>query len=159
MSKYHHITIVEDGRLCFTVQHRPVFPRVLYDALLHRSYNRDVWIYHAHVSMAHSMEQCEVSMMIPIRPEETWSITVMGVELDNTVDKMTHFTLASLCGSRLADTAVMPLTLFSFRYQGDPMWQQCFEAVSDPEGPHYTQAWLRWLSMPKACSTCSTALT
>jgi hypothetical protein len=60
-----------------------------------------------------------------------------GVKLDDTVDKMVHFTLASLCGSRLADTAVTPLMLFPFHYQGDPVWQQHFEAVSDPEGPHY----------------------
>jgi hypothetical protein len=61
----------------------------------------------------------------------------MGVELDGTVNKTAHFTLASLCGSRLADTAVMSLALFPFHYQGDPMWQQHFEAVSDLEGPHY----------------------
>jgi predicted PurR-regulated permease PerM len=61
----------------------------------------------------------------------------MGVELDDTVDKTAHFALTSLCGSRLADTVVMPLALFLFCYQGDPVWQQHFEAVSDPEGPHY----------------------
>jgi hypothetical protein len=61
--------------------------------------------------------------MIPIRPEEPWSITVMGVELDDTIDKTAHFALASLCESCLADNTVSPLTLFPFRYQGDPMWQ------------------------------------
>jgi hypothetical protein len=110
---------------------------VLYDALLHLGYNGDVPIYRARVSMAHSMEQCEVSMMIPIWPEEPWSVTIMGVELDDTVDKMAHFALASLCGSHLVDTAATPFMLFLFHYQGDPMWQQRFEAVSDPEGPHY----------------------
>jgi hypothetical protein len=61
----------------------------------------------------------------------------MGVELDDTIDKTSHFALASLCGSHLADTAAMPLALFPFSYQGDPVWQQRFEAVSNPEGPHY----------------------
>jgi hypothetical protein len=61
----------------------------------------------------------------------------MGVELDDTVHKTAHFALASLCGSHLADTAAMPRALFSFRYQGDLVWHQRFEAVSDPEGPHY----------------------
>jgi hypothetical protein len=74
------------------------------------------------------------AMMIPIRLEEPWSVTVIGVELDGTIDKMAHFGLTSLCGSRLADTAAMPLVLFPFRYLGDPLWQQHFEAVSDPEG-------------------------
>jgi hypothetical protein len=59
------------------------------------------------------------------------------VELDDTVNMTAHFTPASLCGNHLADTAVTPLTLFPFCYQGDPMWQQRFEAVSNPEGPHY----------------------
>jgi hypothetical protein len=59
---------------------------------------------------------------IPIRPEERWSVTVMGVELDNTVNKMAHFALASLCGSRLDDTAAMELVIFLFRYQRDPAW-------------------------------------
>jgi hypothetical protein len=118
MSKYHHFTIAEDGRLGSTGQHRPGFPRVLYDTLLHVGYNRDVPIYHARVSMAHCMEQHEVSVTIPIRPEEPWSVTVLGVELDDTIDKTTHFALAC---SRLADTAATPLTLFLFCYQGDPV--------------------------------------
>jgi hypothetical protein len=113
------------------------FLRVLYDTLLHLGYNGDVPIYHARMSMAHSMGQSEVSMTIPIRPEEPWSVTIMGVELDDTVDMTAHFTLASLCGSRLADPTAMPLVLFLFYYQGDPMWQQSFETVSDPEGPHH----------------------
>jgi hypothetical protein len=158
MSKYPHITIAEDLSLCSIGQHRPGFPRVLYDVFLHLSYNRDIPIYCARISMAHSMDQCGVSVTIPIRPEEPWSVTVMGVELDDTVDKTTHFTLASLCGSCLADTAASPLMLFPFRYQGDPVWQQHFEAVSDHEGPHY-HAGMAAMAMPKACSTCSTALT
>jgi hypothetical protein len=97
-------------------QHHPGFPRVLYDALLHLGYNGDVPIYRARVSVAHSMEQCEVSVMIPIRLEEPWSVTVMVVELDHTVNNMAHLTLASLCGSHHADTAVMLLLLFPFCY-------------------------------------------
>jgi hypothetical protein len=116
-----HVTIAEDGRLCSMGQHRPGFPQVLYDALLHLGYNRDVPIYRAHMSMVHSMGQCEVSVMIPIRPEEPWLVTIMGVELDDTIDKMAHFALASLCGSHLVDTATTPLALFPFHYRGDPM--------------------------------------
>jgi hypothetical protein len=35
---------------------------------------------------------------------------------------MAHFALTSLCGSRLADTATTPITLFPFRYQEDLLW-------------------------------------
>jgi hypothetical protein len=88
---------------------------VLYDTLLRHCYNGDVPIYRAPMSMAHSMGKCD-SMMIPIRPEEQWAVTIIGVEMDDTVDKMAHFTVASLCGSRLVGTAAMPLALFLFCY-------------------------------------------
>jgi hypothetical protein len=63
--------------------------------------------------------------------------TVVSVELDDTVNQTTHFTLASLHGSHLADTAVMLITLFQFRYLGDLVWQQHLEAISIPEGLHF----------------------
>jgi hypothetical protein len=89
---------------------------VLYDALLHLGYIGDVPMYLARVSMAHRMEQCEVSVTIPIRPEEPWLVTIMGVELDDTVDKTAHFALTSLCGSHLANTAATRLVIFPFHY-------------------------------------------
>jgi hypothetical protein len=36
-------------------QHRPGFPRVLYDSLLHLGYNGDILVYRACMSTAHSM--------------------------------------------------------------------------------------------------------
>jgi hypothetical protein len=122
MSNYPHVTIAEDGRLYSTGQHHPGFPRVLYDALLHLIYNGNVPIYRARMSMAHSMEQCEVSVTIPISLEEPWMATIISVELDNTADQMAQVALISLCGSRLADTATMPIVLFPILYRGDPMW-------------------------------------
>jgi hypothetical protein len=137
---YPHVIIVEDGRLCSMGQHCPGFPQVLYDALLYLGYNRDVLVYRARMSVAHGMEQCEVSVTIPLNLMEPWMATVISIELDDTVDQTAHFTLTSLCGSRLADTAVMPIALFPFRYQGDPVWQQHLEAVSDLEGPHFNKS-------------------
>jgi hypothetical protein len=110
---------------------------MLYDALLHLRYNGAVPVYHARMSMAHSMDQCEVSVTIPLNLTEPWMAIVIGVELDDNVNQMAHFALASLCGSCLADTAMMPIAFFLFRYQGDPVWQQRIEAVSNPEGPHF----------------------
>jgi hypothetical protein len=117
-------------------QHRLGFPRVLYDALVHLVYNRDAPVYHARMSMAHSVDQCEVSMTIPLNLMEPWMATVFTIELDDTIEKMAQDALASLCGSHLADTAAMPIALFPTRYQGDPMWKQHLEAIFDPEGPH-----------------------
>jgi hypothetical protein len=137
MRNYTHVTIAKDGRLCSTGQNRLGFPRVLYDALLQLGYNGDILVSHARMSMAHSMEQCEVSVTIPLCLEEPWMTTIIGIELDDTVDQMAQVTLASLCGSRLADTAAMPIALFPIRYQVDLVWQQCLEAVSNSEGPHF----------------------
>ena len=137
VNDYPHVTIAEDGRWCSTGQHRPGFPRVLYGALLHLGYNGDVPVYRARMSMVHGMEQCEVSVTIPLNPTEPWMATVIGVKLDDTVEQTAQVALTSLCGSRLADTAAMSIALFPVRYQGDPVWQQRLEAISDPEGPHF----------------------
>jgi hypothetical protein len=45
--------------------------------------------------------------------------------------------LTSLCETRLTDTAAMPIVLFPVRNQEDPVWKQCLEAMSNPEGPHF----------------------
>jgi hypothetical protein len=33
------------------------------------------------------MEQCEVSVTIPLSLEEPWMATIIGVELDDTIDQ------------------------------------------------------------------------
>jgi hypothetical protein len=77
------------------------------------------------MSMAHGMDQCKVSMTIPLNPMELWMATIIGEELDDTIKQTAQVALTFLCGSHLADTTVMPITLFLTRYQGDPVWQQC----------------------------------
>jgi hypothetical protein len=81
MNDYPHVTIAEDGRWCSMGQHHPGFPRVLYDALLHLRFNGNVPVYRARMSMAHSMEQCEVSVTIPLNPTEPWMAFFISVEL------------------------------------------------------------------------------
>jgi hypothetical protein len=110
---------------------------VLYDALLHNGYNGDVPVYHARMSMAHGLDQCEVSMSIPLNPTEPWMATIIGVELEETVEQTTQVGLTSLCGSCLADIAVMRIALILTCYQADPTWQQCLEAISNLEGLHF----------------------
>jgi hypothetical protein len=86
MNDYLHVTIAKDGRLCFHGPASPGFPRMLYDTLLHLGYNGDVLFYRARMSMARSMEQCEVSVTIPLNPMKPSMATVIGIELDDTVD-------------------------------------------------------------------------
>jgi hypothetical protein len=38
------------------------------------------------MSMAHGMEQCEVSVTIPFNLIEPWMASIIGVELDDTVE-------------------------------------------------------------------------
>jgi hypothetical protein len=137
MDNYPHITITADGSLCSTGQHRPNFPRVLYDTLRQLGYDGDAPVYRGRMSMAHGQDKCEVNVVIPLNPMEPWMATVIGVKLDYTVEQTAQVTLISLCETRLADTAAIPITLFPIRNQEDPMWKQRLEAVSNPEGPHF----------------------
>jgi hypothetical protein len=137
MDNYPHVTIAEDGSLCSTGQHHPGFPWVLYDALRQLGYSGDVPVYRGRMSMAHGQDKCEVNVVIPLNLTEPWMTTVIRVELDETVKQTAQVALTSLCESRLADTTAMPIALFLIRNQEDPMWRQCLEAVSNPEGPHF----------------------
>jgi hypothetical protein len=137
MDNYPHVTIAKDGSLCSTGQHRPGFPRVLYDALHQLGYNGDTPVYHGRMSMAHGQDKCEVNAGIPLNPTEPWMATIIGVELDETIVQTAQVALTSLCESRLTDTTVMPIALFPIRNQEDPVWKQRLEAVSNLEGPHF----------------------
>jgi hypothetical protein len=115
MDNYPHVTITKDGSLCSTGQHRPGFPRMLYDALLHLGHNGDVPVYRGRMSMAHGQDRCEISVMLPLSPTELWVMTVSNVELDETVEQAAHVAPTALCGSRLNNTAAMPIALFLIR--------------------------------------------
>jgi hypothetical protein len=117
--------------------HHPGFPLVLYDALRQLGCNGDVPVFRGRMSMAHGQDKCEVSMVIPLNPMEPWMATIIGVELDEIVEQTAQVALTSLCETRLADTAGMPIALFPIRNQEDPMWKHRLEAVSNPEGPHF----------------------
>jgi hypothetical protein len=123
MDHYPHVTISVVWSLCSTGQHRPGFPRVLYDALRQLGYDGDTPVYRGRLSMAHGHNKCEVNVMIPLNPMEPWMATVNGVELDETVEQTAQVALTSLCETRLADTTVMPIALFPIRNQEDPMWK------------------------------------
>jgi hypothetical protein len=131
MDNYPHVTIAVDGRLCSTGQHRPGFLRVLYNALHQLGYDGDTPVYRGRMSMAHGQDKCEVNVVIPLNPFEPWMATVISVE------QTAQVALTSLCETRLADTATMPIALFPICNQEDPVWKQRLEAVSNPEGPHF----------------------
>jgi hypothetical protein len=113
------------------------FPRVLYDAFRQLGYNGDAPVYRGHMSMAHGQDKCEVNMLIPLNLMEPWMATIIGVKRDETVEQTALVALTSLCESRLADTAVISITLFPIHNQEDHVWKQRLEAVSNLEGPHF----------------------
>jgi hypothetical protein len=137
LNDYPIFDLAEDGRLCSTGQHCLGFLRVLYDARIRLGYDGDALIYHCRLSMAHDMDQCEVSMTIPFNPMEPWSGSINDSEPDIDVDLMAHIALTSLCEDRLAATAVLPIVLLLIRNQENPVWQQRLEAVFDLKGPHF----------------------
>jgi hypothetical protein len=137
MDNYPHINIAKDGSLCSTGQHRLGFLRMLYNTLLHLNHNGDVPVYRGRMSKAHGQDRCEVSVTLPLSPTESWGTTVVGIELDETVEQAAHIALTALCGSRFDDTAVMPIVLFLISEQEEPMWRQRLQDMTDPEGPHF----------------------
>jgi hypothetical protein len=76
-------------------------------------------------------------MMIPLNLVEPWMGTIVGIELDTTVEQTAHAALTSLCESHLAATGTMPNTLFSIQNQENPMWKQRLEAVFNLKGLHF----------------------
>jgi hypothetical protein len=110
---------------------------VLYDALHQLGYDGDAPVYRGRMSMVHGQDKCEVNVVIPLNLMEPWMATVIRVELDETVEQTAQVALTSLCETRLADTAVMPIALFPICNQEDHVWKQRLEVVSNPEGPHF----------------------
>jgi hypothetical protein len=137
LNDYPHFDLAKDGTLCSTGQHCLGFPRVLYDALIHLGYDRDAPFYRCRLPTAHTMDPCEVSMMIPFDPMEPWSGSVISSELDTGVELMAHMALTSLCEDRLVATAALTIMLLPIRDQENPVWQQHLEAVSNLMGPHF----------------------
>jgi hypothetical protein len=79
----------------------------------------------------------EVSMMVPFNPIDPWMGTVVGSELDSTIEQMTLVALATLCESHLAATVEVPTTLFPIHNQEDPVWHQCLVTMSGSKGSHF----------------------
>jgi hypothetical protein len=99
----------------FHRQHCPGFLRVLYDALLCLGYNGDTLIYRCRLSMAHSVNVCETSVMRPIDPSELWSGSVISSEADTAVEMMAHTALTYLSERCLTTTVALPIALL-------PIW-------------------------------------
>jgi hypothetical protein len=137
LNDYPYFDLTEDGALCSMGQHCPGFPRVLYDALIRLGYDGDAPVYHCRLSIAHSMDQGEVSVMIPFNPTEPWSGSIIGSEPDTGVKLMAHIALTSLCEDHLATTTTLPIALLLIQDQENPIWQQHLEAVSNLRGPYF----------------------
>jgi hypothetical protein len=97
MENYPHITLTEDGRLVSTGQHRPGFPRVLNDTLCRLGYNGDDPLYYCCLSTAHGLDVWEVTLTVPFNPMDPWMGTIVGSELNSTIEQMALVVLPSLC--------------------------------------------------------------
>jgi hypothetical protein len=115
LNDYPHFYLADNGRLCSTGQHCPLFLRVLYDAHIRLCYDGDAPVYHCRLSRVHDLDMCEVSVIIPFDPARPWSGSVMGSEPDTGVEMMAHIALISLCEDGLTATAALPIALL-------PIW-------------------------------------
>jgi hypothetical protein len=127
--------------------------------MLHQlGYNGDTPVYRGRMSMAHGQDRCKVNVVIPLNLTEPWMTTIIGVELDETVEQTAQVSLTSLCESRLADTAVMPIMLFPIHNLEDPMWKQRLELCPTLRALTSMLAWPRWPGTRITCLTCRSAL-
>jgi hypothetical protein len=119
---YSHFYLTEDGRLYSTGQHCPRFLRVLYDTLIRLGYDGDALVYRCWLSMAHGLDRCEVSMMIPFAPTESWSGSIITSEPDTDVEMTAHIALTSLCEDHLTTIAALPFALLLIQNPDNPLW-------------------------------------
>jgi hypothetical protein len=120
LNDYPHFNIAEDGTLCSMGKHCPGFPRVLYDALIRLGYDGDAPVYRCRLSMAHGLDQCEVSVTIPFDPTEPWLGSVIGSEPNTDIELMAHITLTSLCEDHLPLLQHCLSRFFRFRIRRTP---------------------------------------
>jgi hypothetical protein len=137
LNDYPHFYLTKNGRLCSMSQHCPRFPRVLYDALIRLGYDGDAPVYHCRLSRVHDLDRCEVSMTIPSDPAHPWSGSIIGSDLDTSIEMMAHISLTSLCEDCLTATAALPIALLPIQKHMNPVWQRHIEAVSDIKGRHF----------------------
>jgi hypothetical protein len=67
--------------------------------------------------MAHGMDHCEVSVMIPFDPMEPWLRSIISSEPDTGVEMIAHIALTSLCEDWLAVTTTLPIALLLIQNQ------------------------------------------
>jgi hypothetical protein len=68
------------------------------------------------------LSACEVQVVIPFDPAEPYLGVVIGIGLDDGVEKMAHIALTTFCERHLTGTAGTPLALLLIRNQEDPLW-------------------------------------
>jgi hypothetical protein len=141
MDDYPHCTLGEDGWLRTTGRHRPGFPRLLLDALVRIGYDGPIPEYRCRPFQKHGLACCEVRVEIPVDPETPWTGTVVGGDLDESVERMAHLALTALCEQRLPDTAGLAIALYPIRDQDEPEWQQRLEAICDVTRELFHAGW------------------
>jgi hypothetical protein len=124
MDDYPHCTLIEDGFLWTTGQHRPGFPRYLLSALIRLGYDGPIPSYCCRPFRAHSLNVCEVRVEIPFDPMALWKGVIISNEVDDAIEKIAHMALTSLCECSLTATVDTPLALFLIFNQEEPERQQ-----------------------------------
>jgi hypothetical protein len=159
LDNYPHVTIAADGSLCSTGQHRPGFPRVMYDALRQLGYDSDAPVYRGRMSMTHGQDKCEVNVVIPLNPMESWMATVIGVELDETVEQTAQVALTSCV--RPASPTPPRCQSRSFRSMTKRIscGRSALRLCPTSRGPTSTLACLHWLGTRSTCLICRPAPT
>jgi hypothetical protein len=120
-----------DGFLRTTGRHYPGFPLEFLCALIRLSYDELIPTYRCCLFQAHGLSACEVQVEIPSDRAAPHRGSVIGIDLDDGVEKMAHMALIAFCEHHLTDTAGTPLVHLLIQNQENPLWQQSHNTVCD----------------------------
>jgi hypothetical protein len=138
LDDYPHCTPGKDGFLQTTCRHRTGFPRELLCALIQLSYDGPILTYRCRPFQAHGLSACEVRVEILFDPAAPYRVAIIGIDLDDGIEKMVHMALTAFCERHLTDTAGTPLALLPIQNQEDPLWQQHHNTVCDMTIPQFS---------------------
>jgi hypothetical protein len=106
--------------------HHHDIPMLLQDALVETSYGEEVPDYRGRLYIEHGLPHCEVHVDIRSHPMFhdgcSWSMWIIGNDMDNTMEKAAHMALTALCSQCPPNTTGTPISLYPVQDRSDSEW-------------------------------------
>jgi hypothetical protein len=124
--------------------HRPGFPTLFRDVLHHFGHTGTP-VYHGRPYREFGHGRCEVHVDVPAHPSDpgmtAWFTTVIGDDLDGTLERAGHQALMEFSEYHLSGVVGTAITLFPVQNEGNTAWSERLAALGDPKGSAYHTGW------------------